>query len=101
MSTFRSRELMTPVGAAAAGPDSAPPVVDRDVVVAAVAGAVAGGVVAAIAAGRQAPVRTISMGPGGWVSFRGTRPPRRLRTTNGRRPWWAHLLAAREPRRRR
>jgi len=77
-------------------------VTDRDLVVAAAAGAAAGGLVAAaVTARRASAVRSISMGPGGWVSFRGSVAPRRIRTTNAPRPWWAHLLGARELRRRR
>lgn len=52
-------------------------------------GAVIGGVLVA----RRQPVRSISMGPGGWVSFRGT--TRSPRVVSGPRPWWAHLLRAR------
>jgi hypothetical protein len=38
-----------------------------------------------------ARVDRVSMGPGGWVSFKGFGVPRgRLQ----RRPWWAHLLRA-------
>ncbi|HEX7188028.1 MAG TPA: hypothetical protein VF423_07370 [Actinomycetes bacterium] len=78
------------------------PVTDRDLMVAAAAGAAAGGLVAAaVTARRPSPVRSISMGPGGWVSVRGSVAPRRIRTTNAPRPLWAHLLGARELRRRR
>ena len=65
---------------------------DRLVTIAMVtAGAVA---TAAFVAGaiRRPPVQRITMGPGGWVSFRGTRSPR-LR--GPRRPWWVHALGAR------
>lgn len=41
-------------------------------------------------AARPAAVRTITMGPGGWVSFKGVRPP----PLGPRRPWWAVLLRA-------
>ena len=42
-------------------------------------------------AARPAAVRSISMGPGGWVSFKGLKQPRPA----GPRPWWAVLLRAR------
>jgi hypothetical protein len=94
-----------PVGRPAGADPSAGPartaVHDRDVLAAVAAGAVAGGLVAAVVTTRRpAPVRTISMGPGGWVSFRGTGVPRRIRTTSARRPRWAHLLGARRLRQR-
>ena len=41
-------------------------------------------------ASRPAAPRTITMGPGGWVSFKGLKPPR----TGPPRPWWAVLLRA-------
>ena len=41
-------------------------------------------------AGRPAAPRTITMGPGGWVSFKGLTPP----PIRQRRPWWAVLLRA-------
>ena len=41
-------------------------------------------------ASRPAAPRTITMGPGGWVSFKGLPPPR----VGPRRPWWAVLLRA-------
>jgi hypothetical protein len=41
-------------------------------------------------ASRPAAPRTITMGPGGWVSFKGLPPPR----TGPPRPWWAVLLRA-------
>ena len=66
--------------------------VDRLVTVGTVtAGAVAtAGLVAA--AFRRPRVQRISMGPGGWVSLKGSAAPR-LR--GPRRPWWAVLLRAR------
>jgi hypothetical protein len=48
--------------------------------------------VAAAAFGRPR-VQRITMGPGGWVSFKGTATAPRLR--GPRRPWWAVLLRAR------
>lgn len=49
---------------------------------------------AVVAAGRGRPaIRSVQMGPGGWVSLKGAPlPPLRPRT---RRPWWARLLRAR------
>ena len=41
-------------------------------------------------AGRPPSVRTVTMGPGGWVSFKGTTAP----PLRSRRPWWAVLLRA-------
>jgi len=43
-------------------------------------------------AARPQAVRTITMGHGGWVSFRGASPP--APRQGGRRPWWAVLLRA-------
>jgi hypothetical protein len=72
------------------------PVVDADHVVSAVAAVTAVTVLGAsvAAARRRVPaVGTVSMGPGGWVSFKGVPAPA-LRA--GRhRPWWARLLRAR------
>ena len=60
-------------------------------------GTVAAGVVTAAglvaAAFRRPRVQRITMGPGGWVSFKGAESSPRLRGT--RRPWWAVLLRAR------
>jgi hypothetical protein len=67
------------------------PDLDRALTVATVTGgAVAAVGLIAAAAGRPR-VQRITMGPGGWVSFRGAGSPR-LRGV--RRPWWAHLLRA-------
>jgi len=67
--------------------------VDQLVTVATVtAGAVAvAGLVAA--ALRRPRVQRITMGPGGWVSFKGAATAPRLRGPH--RPWWAVLLRAR------
>lgn len=76
--------------ASAAAPPVQPlgPVYARTAVAAlAVAGATAVGL---RWAARPAAVRTISMGPGGWVSFKGAKPP----PLGPRRPWWAVLLRA-------
>jgi hypothetical protein len=65
---------------------------DRLVTVATLtAGAVAAAGLLA-AAVRRPRVQRITMGPGGWVSFKGAGPAPRLR--GPRRPWWAHLLRA-------
>jgi hypothetical protein len=50
--------------------------------------------------GGAGPVRTVTMGPGGWVSFRGSDAPRvvglrRRNDPSSHRPWWAVLLRAR------
>jgi hypothetical protein len=50
--------------------------------------------------GATGPVRTVTMGPGGWVSFRGTDAPRVVGLRgkgrpSAHRPWWAVLLRAR------
>jgi hypothetical protein len=62
-------------------------------VAAATAGLVA--VTGFVAAARRRPtarVDRLSMGPGGWVSFKGGEKPR---PRGPRRPWWAVLLRAR------
>jgi hypothetical protein len=41
-------------------------------------------------AARPARIGPITMGPGGWVSVKGARPP----ADPGDRPWWAKLLRA-------
>lgn len=73
------------------------PVVDPDQLLAAAAGAFAVAVLAAAVAavGRRRPpaIGAVTMGPGGWVSLRGVRPPA-LRPEPGR-PWWARALRAR------
>ncbi|MEV4536636.1 hypothetical protein AB0J82_22900 [Asanoa sp. NPDC049518] len=72
------------------------PVVDVRQLVAAAAGVavVAVGGATYAAARRRAPaVGAVTMGPGGWVSVKGTGVPR-LRPTDDR-PWWARLLRAR------
>jgi hypothetical protein len=46
----------------------------------------------AVAVRRRPAIGTVAMGPGGWVSVKGTGlPPLRDGTT---RPWWARLLRA-------
>lgn len=73
------------------------PVVDPDQLVTAAAGVLAVGLLAAglAVAGRRRPpaVGAVTMGPGGWVSFRGAPVPT-LRAAR-RRPWWARVLRAR------
>jgi hypothetical protein len=41
-------------------------------------------------AARPARIGPITMGPGGWVSVKGARPP----ADPGARPWWAKMLRA-------
>jgi hypothetical protein len=72
------------------------PVVDmQDVVSATAAVAAIAAVGATVAAVRRRvpTVGAVRMGPGGWVSFKGTSAPA-LRPS-GRRPWWARALRAR------
>jgi hypothetical protein len=66
---------------------------ERLVVVATlVSGLVGLGAVAAAALRRPtARVDRLTMGPGGWVSFKGGEKPR---PRGLRRPWWAHVLRA-------
>ncbi|PZG21579.1 hypothetical protein C1I95_07245 [Micromonospora craterilacus] len=68
---------------------------DPDRLLAATAGVLTVGLAAAGVAllGRRRPpaVGALTMGPGGWVSFRGLRPP----APRAPRPWWARLLRAR------
>ncbi|MFC0005209.1 hypothetical protein [Micromonospora siamensis] len=70
---------------------------DPDQVLAAAAGAAAVALLTAAVAvlGRRRPpaIGAVTMGPGGWVSLRGTRVPA-LRPAR-RRPWWARALRAR------
>ncbi|SCF32715.1 hypothetical protein [Micromonospora mirobrigensis] len=70
---------------------------DPDQVLAAAAGAAAVALLTAAVAvlGRRRPpaIGAVTMGPGGWVSLRGTRAPA-LRPAR-RRPWWARVLRAR------
>ncbi len=47
---------------------------------------------AAVALRRRPVIGTVTMGPGGWVSFKGVAaPPLR---DGSPRPWWAHVLRA-------
>jgi hypothetical protein len=68
--------------------------VDRLVtgVFAALAAVAAGAAVAGWARRPGPAVRTVTMGPGGWVSFKGVPGPP-LRPTRPR-PWWARVLRA-------
>jgi hypothetical protein len=68
------------------------PDLDRVLTVATVTGGAVAAVGLVAAAVGRPRVQRITMGPGGWVSFRGAGSPR-LRGV--RRPWWAHLLRAR------
>ncbi|BCJ57111.1 hypothetical protein [Micromonospora endophytica] len=71
------------------------PLPDPDRLLAATAGVLAVGLatagVAVLARRRPAAVGRLTMGPGGWVSFRGVRTP----PARAPRPWWARLLRAR------
>ncbi|MCM4084855.1 hypothetical protein [Paractinoplanes hotanensis] len=49
-------------------------------------------VTAVAASRRRTAIGAVTMGPGGWVSVKGTGTPR-LRS-DAHRPWWAHLLGA-------
>ncbi|MET8308071.1 hypothetical protein [Micromonospora sp. NPDC005173] len=73
------------------------PVTDPDRLVAAATGAFAIAVLTATVAvvGRRKPpaIGAVTMGPGGWVSLRGVRPPALRPATP--RPWWARVLRAR------
>ncbi|WFE27769.1 hypothetical protein O7623_00695 [Solwaraspora sp. WMMD791] len=53
--------------------------------------------VAAVAASRRRPptVRSITMGPGGWVSLKGLPGAGPRVVADGHRPWWARMLRAR------
>jgi hypothetical protein len=75
------------------------PDIERLAAIAAIAAAAAGAVAVQGLLGatlrRPAPrVEQITMGPGGWVSFRGGEKPT-PRGQSRRRPWWAVLLRAR------
>ena len=76
------------------GPRSSPPCATVGPVYAGIAVgalAVAGATAVGLRwASRPAAPKTITMGPGGWVSFKGLTPPPIRR----RRPWWAVLLRA-------
>jgi hypothetical protein len=87
-----------PAGVVIAGPDGVRyrPVVDVERLAwcAVAATGLVSAAVAVVAAARRRPaIGTVHMGPGGWVSLKGTAlPPLRPDT---RRPWWARLLRAR------
>ncbi|MBY8875230.1 hypothetical protein K7640_25695 [Micromonospora sp. PLK6-60] len=70
---------------------------DPDQVLAAAVGAVAVAVLTTAVAvlGRRRPpaIGTVTMGPGGWVSLRGSRLP--APRSAAPRPWWARALRAR------
>ncbi|MEV4624210.1 hypothetical protein AB0J74_36545 [Asanoa sp. NPDC049573] len=72
------------------------PVVDLGHVLSAAAGVAAlavAGTAYAVARRRAPSVGAVTMGPGGWVSFKGVAAPP-LRSA-GPRPWWARVLRAR------
>lgn len=85
-----SRGLRTMDGEPAQEPAQAPARGWSGVVALAVVGATA---VGWRWASRPPAVRTISMGPGGWVSFKNSKG-KAPRTLPGRRPRWARLLRA-------
>jgi sugar/nucleoside kinase (ribokinase family) len=68
------------------------PDLDRLVTVATVTAGAAAAAGLLAAALRRPRVQRITMGPGGWVSFKGSAAPR---PRGPRRPWWAVLLRAR------
>jgi hypothetical protein len=52
--------------------------------------------VAVATAARQLPaIRSVTMGPGGWVSLKGTAMPPLRSAAASTRPWWARALGAR------
>ena len=58
--------------------------------------AVIGVAVALSTAARRPPaIRSVTMGPGGWVSLKGTALPPLRGTGTTARPWWARALGAR------
>jgi hypothetical protein len=58
--------------------------------------AVIGVAVALATASRRPPaIRSVTMGPGGWVSLKGTALPPLSGTGMTARPWWARALGAR------
>ncbi|GAA0223111.1 hypothetical protein [Cryptosporangium japonicum] len=67
------------------------PAVDVERLVLGVVAVAGAAVVLGSALHRTPAVGPVSMGPGGWLSVRGTRAPRPHEVS---RPWWAHLLSA-------
>jgi hypothetical protein len=58
--------------------------------------AIIGVAVALATAARRPPaIRSVTMGPGGWVSLKGTVLPPLHGTGTSARPWWARALGAR------
>jgi hypothetical protein len=58
--------------------------------------AIIGVAVALATAARRPPaIRSVTMGPGGWVSLKGTVLPPLRGTGTSARPWWARALGAR------
>jgi hypothetical protein len=49
----------------------------------------------AVAVRRPPAIRSVTMGPGGWVSLRGTTMPPTRSGAATSRPWWARALGAR------
>jgi hypothetical protein len=60
-----------------------------------VAAVIAVAVALATAARRPPAIRSVTMGPGGWVSLKGTALPPLRGTGMPARPWWARALGAR------
>ena len=60
-----------------------------------VAAVIAVAVALATAARRPPAIRSVTMGPGGWVSLKGTALPPLRGTGMAARPWWARALGAR------
>jgi len=96
-SVVQVRQGERPIGAYVVGDGSAAyrPAVDVTRLGIAALGTVAVSVVAvsaAVALRRRPVIGTVTMGPGGWVSFKGVgSPPLR---DGSPRPWWAHVLRA-------
>nr|WP_221377176.1 hypothetical protein [Actinoplanes polyasparticus] len=49
----------------------------------------------AVAVRRPPAIRSVTMGPGGWVSLKGTALPPMRDSVAPSRPWWARSLRAR------
>lgn len=60
-----------------------------------VAGVIGVAVALATVARRPPAIRSVTMGPGGWVSLKGTVMPPLRGTGTTARPWWARALSAR------
>jgi hypothetical protein len=70
--------------------------ITRIVVTALTTAALTAAAIAIAAAVRRPPaIRSVTMGPGGWVSLRGTTMPPARSGAATSRPWWARALGAR------